>query len=472
MFRSNMADQYSNFTNPTIQPEQKYGFQGANQSLQAAGGGIAQYLLQRQQQGQGLQLQQAQQLANAQAMSMAYTGRRNPNIDVMLSQNPYGKFIMPQGGQSQGAGTPQPGSNVMSSTLMGVSPASAMFGAGGNVTPMGAPTSQTGGQTTPQVGQSQGGTANFSPFNPLASGPVATSSTSEYQPYVGMIPKSVTTQNPAGEAAVAGAKSYAEKSAAAQQGAQESESRDIQQLAMVKNAIKPLVDNYNQVYDSKALGLPAAGDIYGSNIVKNADYIPRGLQNSIVSPDTQKAAGQFLANKNELVTKLQPLLSQQFGKEGSSRIMENLIKMSQQEIGDLSTPKDQFKGQIAGTLSSLYRISKASQAYAKDLSASGQPTPDPSVAAQEISSRMAMQDLSPSEQKELSGMIDDVMGKKYLPTTADFNPLSKATNQQTNSPIQPSGKQLDMKTAQGLLQSAGGDKDKARQLAKNMGYSL
>lgn len=174
---------------------------------------ITNYLAGQQQQGQQLQLEQAKQLANAQAMSMAYTGRRNPNIDAMLTQNPYGRFILPQGAQSQGAGTPQQGNNVMSSTLMGVSPASAMFGAGGNVQPMGmgmpgAPADQ--GQSNP----SQGGSANFSPFNPIASGPVQTSQTSEFQPYIGMVPKSVTTQNPQGEAIVQGAKSQAEANVA------------------------------------------------------------------------------------------------------------------------------------------------------------------------------------------------------------------------------------------------------------------
>lgn len=443
-----MANQYQNFTNPTIVPDEKYGWQAAAPAASQATGNIANYLMQRQSQGEGLQLQQAQQLANAQAISMAYTGRRNPNIDAMLSQNPFGRFIMPQGNAQPNTGTPQPGNNIMSGTLMGMSPKSAMFSSGGNVTPVGMPdTSQSA--TNPNSQPGQGMSANFSPFNPISSNPVVSDVTSEFQPYVGMIPKSIKTQNPQAEASLASAKTFGSKQAEQMMGAQESESRDIQQLGMVKNALKPLVDSYNQVYDKKVLGMGAAGDAYGSNIVKNSKFVPRGLQDKIVGSDVQQAAGQFLSNKNEIITKLQPLLSQQFGKEGSSRIMESLVHMSQQEIGDLDTPKDQFYGQISGTISSLYRIAKASQAYAKDLSQSGKPIPDPDTAAQEISRRMAFQNLSDGEQKELKGIIDDTLGQnkpKASSSKADFNPVSKASMTQPEETAQSQTFTVDGKT--------------------------
>lgn len=378
-----------------------------------AANGIAQYLAQQQQRKQELQYNLANQLINAQALSMAYGGQQNPTIASMLDQNPYGKGLFPSVQAQGNGGTP--------SSMPSAINANGMFGLGGNLG-FGSMTPAPGGSgTTPMMG------GQFNPLNSVGqSDNVATSASMEYKPFVGMVPSKVDIQNVPAQARIAGAKSYAEKSAAAQQGAQETESRDIQQLAMVKNAIKPLVDSYEDVYNKGF-----AGDIYGSGLAKNADFLPQNflgmnIQKSFVPPEVQKSTGQFLANKNELVTKLQPLLSQQFGKEGSARIMESLINMSKQEIGDLNTPRDQFHGQITGTLSSLYRIAKASQAYSKDLAQSGQTNPDPDVAAQAIAQRMSMQNLSPKEQKELQGMIDDVLGKKELPKTSDFNPVSKA----------------------------------------------
>lgn len=443
-----MADQYQNFSNPTIVPEQRYGWQSANQSAQGAGAGLADYLIKQQSAVQGLQLQQAQDLSKFKTLDQIYYGgQHSPMIDQILAQNPYGKRLVSQNmGQSLGS---QDQSNMMGNPAAGAS----MIGVNtGN--------QFTGNSVLPNALGAMGGNSGSAAVQP--GGNVVTGGSMTQKAFE---PPSFTqsvTNIPA-EAAVQGAKAYSGKAAENQAGATESETRDIQQLAMVKNAIKPLVDSYNTVYNGSVGGvLPAAGDAYGSNVVKHADLIPRGMQNSIISPEIQKASGQFLANKNELVTKLQPLLSQQFGKEGSSRIMETLIKMSQQEIGDLSTPKEQFQGQITGTLSSLYRIAKASQAYAQDLAKSGQPSPDPETAAKEIASRMSLQTLLGGEQKELQGMIDDVVGKQPK-TGADLNPLSNA---------KPQTKQLDQNTASQILSQTGGDKNKARQLAKQMGYSF
>lgn len=399
---------------------------------------IAQYLAGQQTKKQDLQYNLANQLINAQALSMAYGGSQNPTIASMLENNPYGKGLFPNV-PTQGTTTPVSG---MPPTIN----ANGMFGLGGGIGyGMSTPAPAMGGQ--------------FNPLNstsPASGDNVTTGSSMEFKPFVGMVPSKVDVQNIPGQSKLAAAKSYAEKSGGAQQGAQEGEARDIQQLAMVKNAIKPLVESYDQVYNSNVLGgLPGAGDIYGSAVVKNANWIPRKFQGAVPS-ETQNYAGQFLANKNELVTKLQPLLSQQFGKEGSSRIMEKLVDMSQQEIGDLSTPRDQFHGQITGTMSSLYRIAKASQAYAKDLAESGQSMPNPDTAAQEISRRMSMQDLSPKEQKELQGMIDDVLGKKELPKSADFNPVSKSGDKEGQQSNQ------DIRTKYNQLRASGVSKEDAK----------
>lgn len=173
--------------------------------------GFGQMQTDKYQAGQQLQLAQAQQLANAQAMYMAYTGKRNPNIDAMLSNNPYGKFIIPQGQGLSSANQPQtqngnqPMNNQVAGTLFGLPPAQAMAASGNMPMSYGNPSTNTdtSSGSVPSNGQS------MSLMNPI-SGPVQTSMTSEMQPYVGMVPKSITTQNPQGEAAVQSAKSQAE----------------------------------------------------------------------------------------------------------------------------------------------------------------------------------------------------------------------------------------------------------------------
>lgn len=472
-----MADQYQGFTNPTIIPDQKYGWQAANQSAQGAGKTIADYLMQRQQQGQSLQFEQAKNLANAQAMSMAYTGQRNPNIDAMLSQNPFGKFIMPQGSASQNAGTPQPGNNVMSSTLMGVSPAAAMFGAGGNVTPMGA-----GMPGAPQSTQtpSMGGGANFSPFNPLGnSGPVATSATSEFQPYVGMMPKSITTQNPAGEAAVQSAKSQAEANVAVpEQYAKDivtskaKEDTAFNSLnAMSDNLVSSLKGVLAQQggggpipegigFVASKLGMPNTGLIKGMTAVKR---------------DTAIAYARTLANGSQGVQKLMEKVADTLpdggftSEQAGSTVAEmKFTAMALKVAADkLKLTPDQIDNLSEEQLQMLVNSGKTALG--------GQKAQD--AIYQQIGQQFA--DTQPRKSIDLEGNVNPAQanpiaqrfGMKYQPNSADFNPFSKAkANTKTDTNNQ--NNKLDMKTAQGLLQAAGGDKEKARQLAKNMGYSF
>ncbi len=422
-----MPDQYQNFTNPTIIPDKPMGWQAANQQTAGAVGAFGDLIKQKYQAQEGMKQDIAKSLLSAKINRLLYPQFGNPQadsqIDAMISQNPYARNML-QGVHSSLGQQGQPQQD------------NAMPMAGG----------MNGGQPGANAGPSgagQGG--SMSMFNPASSGPVVTSQNQELKTPFGNI--SQTTQNPAGEAIVSGAKEYAGKMSGEMAGATAGVAKDTQQLGMITNAMKPLVQNYEDVYNSKAAGLPAAGDIYGSNIVKHLDIVPRGMQKNIVNPQTQKAAGQFLANKNELVTKLQPLLSQQFGKDGSVRIMDSLIKMSQQEIGDLSTPRDQFHGQISGTISSLYRIAKAAQAYKQDLQTSGATPPDPEVAAHEIAQRMQMQAQSPQEQQELQKLIDDTLGRNPSAQGGSMNPVMNqqptqqgqnvmtATNPQTGQKI-------------------------------------
>lgn len=157
---------------------------------------IAAYLAQQQQARQQLQLQQAQTLSQYQTIIQASTGQRNPNIDAILAQNPYGKTLLPQGGGQQ-AQPPQQGGQGM----MGV----------GSM-----PTIPSGGQGM-GLPTSFGGGANFNPLSGIGGGqstngsPVMTSQSKTFAPFGDMGPKTTTSMaNPQGEAAVQTAKSQAE----------------------------------------------------------------------------------------------------------------------------------------------------------------------------------------------------------------------------------------------------------------------
>ncbi len=408
-----MPDQYQNFSNPTIVPEHPMGWQGANASLSQAIASGAQYLQKQQAAVQELQLKQAEDLSKAHIVASQYYPQAVPALQKMMAENPYAKKAfgnqtpVDPSQQGQMGGNP----NVFAGM-------------------MGAPGANYQGQGVLPVNAD--GTANAGAG--VSQNPVFTSAKMG-----GGKPPEYSVANPAGEAIVSGAKEYASKMSGEQAGAQAGTSKDIQQLGMITNALKPLVESYEKVYNSKVGGvLPAAGDVYGSSVVKNADWLPRGIQSNVVNPDTQKAAGQFLANKNEIVTKLQPLLSQQFGKDGSSRIMESLLHMSQNEIGDLNTPRAQLHGQITGTVGSLYRFVKAAQAYKQDLQTSGQQPPDPNTAASEIMRRMQAQTLQPAEQKELQGLIDDTLGNK--PQAGSMNPVMNSQPTQQGQQAIPDGR--------------------------------
>lgn len=389
---------YQNFTNPVI-PSEPSGWAAMNQNLGKGMNSLTQMLMQRELAKQTMQQQMALEAGKsyadvwaknqdpiARALTMGKLGQLGfpvgnmggmggPDLGQLLQGNPYANTVFPNGIPQS---APMQG-NQQSQQMpfMGGNP---MMGGGGSmslVNPM--------GQQSPQSNQGDLVAENIK------------------MGLFGPMPPDFT--NIPAVQKVEGAKKQASDMATARAGATVSSARDIQQLGMIKNALKPLVQSYET-----ALSKGFAGDKYGSNVVKNLGWIPSPLQGKVVPKDIQNASGQFISNKNELITKMQPLLSQQFGQAGSTRIMESLLNMSGGEVGDLSTPRDQFHGQVEGTMRSLYRIAKASEAYKQDLENSGQ-KPNENTAAQEIFNRMQLQQLSPEEDKNLQGMIDDVLGK-------------------------------------------------------------
>lgn len=140
--------------------------------------------------------------------------------------------------------------------------------------------------------------------------------------------------------------------------ASKSLSRDKANLDMLSGAAKDLYTNYKNAVNN---GL-------GGNFLNSMKFkaMKSGIMPIPEGTDVD-SAGRFIASRNELITKMQPILSQQFGKDGSSRIMESLLQLAGKEIPDLNTPPAVARGQIAGTVRSMYRFLKGSQDYAKQL---------------------------------------------------------------------------------------------------------
>lgn len=417
---------------------------------------IANYLAQQQQAKQGLQLQQAQTLSNYQNMLLAYTGQRNPNIDAVLAQNPYGRVMVPQGGGQPSQGQPQ----------MGTQPQPAM---GGQASP------QMGGGNMPQQGGGMpmpGGMTSGANFNPLGSmggqSPVVTGQSQTFAPMGDMGPKTTTSMgNPQGEAQVQSAKDYAGDMSKAQAQANIGAVRDTNQLRTMAQSLSNLNDLHKQLSDEGF-----AGNIYAEGRADSAKFLPKslGIQQAVVPDAEQDKIGRFVAARNESLIKSQPILTQQYGQAGSVRIMDSVLDLAKGELGDLSTPHAQFEGQAKGSLATLYRINLGSQKYAQDLAQNGQQWPsDPDEAAQGI--YKSMPELSEAQQNQLDQLTNSTIGaKKMGGASGNFNPVSNAKPQQQQS--QGQGKQLNANMAMQLLQAAGGDKNKARQMAKQQGYQF
>lgn len=395
--------------------------------------GITDYLARQQSAVQGLQLQQAQDLNKSQTMFQMYNqGQRSPWLDKAMSDNPYAKRLLPSGGQGMGSavGGPsgQPGANGMPS--------------GGSM-PVGLPT--MGGQPAMGMmpgngGMPTGAAAMGGSFNPFsgAQSPVTTEMSQTFKPFGDMGPSTTTkTANPQGEALLAGAKAGGSAMGEAVTKAGIGTIRDNNQLQMVAQSLAKLNQLHEDLSNSKVLGfMPAAGDEYGSKIAENSGWIPQagGLQNVAVPADVQNKVGQFISGRNELIMKTMPMETQQFGQAGSVRIMDGVLKMMNSEIGDLGTPREQFKGQMKATLGTLYRIQQASAKYQSDLQASGQAMPnDPNVVEDEIYKRLP--ELTSAQQKQLDALVTSSLKTTKTPATLDsLNPLNRTQGQTSTQP--------------------------------------
>jgi len=71
------------------------------------------------------------------------------------------------------------------------------------------------------------------------------------------------------------------------------------------------------------------------------------------------ASGAIVGKRNEVLMKMFPMLTQQIGKEGSVRLIESVISRIGQTLPDTHTPPALARTQLASTIQSLYRISRA-----------------------------------------------------------------------------------------------------------------
>ncbi len=228
-----------------------------------------------------------------------------------------------------------------------------------------------------------------------------TGQTSQTDPITGLTTGTTTSTNIPAKVAEAKATDLGKEQTAAQIGS----SRDTAQMQMIAQGLKNLNNIHKELSDKGA-----AGNSLANFVANNYQNIPnKDFQNKLVPPDTQKLIGKFISARNESLVKIQPILSQQFGQAGTSRIMESLVNLSKGEFGDLGTPHAQFEGQAEGTLGSFYRFKLASDKYLQGLKEAGQPIPkDENAVAQGIYSNMA--DLTPEQNKQLKSLVSSTLG--------------------------------------------------------------
>lgn len=287
-----MANQYQNFSNPTITPDQPTGWQAANQSMSGLISHASDYLMQQQQKVQDLQLQQAQDLSKFKTLDQVYYGGAySQKLDSLLSQNPYGRHLIGPRSSLSNAGqpdSPMTGNPNVGAAMIGA-PGASMYGTG--MFPMNSPT--TGGAPS--------GGGSMSSVNPVSSGPVVTGGTQK-----AFEPPSMNFANPAGEAQVQQAKSQAEANVAVPT----QYAKDIVSKKASEDAAAASLDGItkNLAADIKASQIESGGGgPFMGNIAKLSTHVGMapatyGLENTL--RDSSVAYARTLANGSQGVQKL------------------------------------------------------------------------------------------------------------------------------------------------------------------------
>lgn len=142
-------------------------------------------------------------------------------------------------------------------------------------------------------------------------------------------------------------------------GAQTSVARDSANVNMFAGVGRQLMDYYDQAYKNGW-----AGDQYraalGQKIVNGA--IPKGIGLDKVA-DSTAPVGAFNAVGNEWMTRMTPVMQEQFGKEGGSRIMDSMLKMAAKETPGLNQPRAAVQSQLGATYKNLMRFTMGTADY-------------------------------------------------------------------------------------------------------------
>lgn len=139
--------------------------------------------------------------------------------------------------------------------------------------------------------------------------------------------------------------------------AQKSVARDSADANMMAGVGRQMMDYYDQA-DKNGL----AGDKYrawfGQKIADGS--FPKEMSGLL--PDASPV-GAFNTVGNEWKTRMSPIMQEQFGKEGSSRIMDSMLSMMDKEVPGLAQPRNVVQSQLKATYKNLVRFTFASGDY-------------------------------------------------------------------------------------------------------------
>lgn len=397
-------------------------FGGLNNGL----AGIAQYIGSQYQNIQGLQLQQAQDLNKFKTLDQVYYGgTHGPQLDQLLSQNPYGRALISRNqGQGMagaiqvqgGPSTGMPGGIASGATMIGAPGVNPMTGASvyPSIAPQGSPTG--GGGSSSSVDSSgpvvTGGSVTQKAFEPPSFSKSYSNPSAE---------KQVAQAKAEGEGVVKPGTEYATKMSGSQALAQENLVRDDTQMNSVFRTLQNQLQLHNQLVASKL-----AGTDLGYLALKNLGHVgtaaalfggnPTDVQNALVKPEDQQNLGQFVAGRNEGITRAIQPMQNQVDKTGSSRISDSLLDLTEGEYGKLEDTPSEFLGKTKGTAQTLYRITLASQQYADELAKKGiqlnskDPNFNPDKVAQNIYSKANSIEFTPAQEKQFNTYWQQISG--------------------------------------------------------------
>lgn len=200
--------------------------------------------------------------------------------------------------------------------------------------------------------------------------------------------------------------------------ATQSTSRDIAQFNMIGETLKGLTGYYDQAAKGGYAGDKLKAGL--GNIITEG-YVPKGMYEDLIKSGKIDKSGiegvsAFTAGRNELITKLQPMLSQQFGKEGTTRIMDSMLKMTNKEIGSLDQPRDAFVARSKATMKNMYRFIQGSADYASRLGidANKIASMKPEEVDNFVTSVIKDSKTDPEKEKQLNSYLDSIVNPNKL----------------------------------------------------------